>query len=59
MVTMMNTITTTMLVNEREVDKMDWNFIGMVVSLFLLGVAYGAIIDCYVAMVRYRRSNFK
>ncbi len=55
----MNTITTTMLVNEREVDKMDWNFIGMVVSLFLLGVAYGAIIDCYVAMVRYRRSNFK
>ena len=38
---------------------MDWNFIGMVVSLFLLGVAYGAMAEAYVSMIRYRRSNFK
>lgn len=34
---------------------MDWNFVGMVVSLFLLGFAYGIMIDLYIDMIRYRR----
>ena len=38
---------------------MDWNFVGMVVSLFLLGVAYGAVAEAYVSMVRYYRDKFR
>ena len=38
---------------------MDWNLIGNSVALFLLGVAYGAMAEAYVSMIRYRRSNFK
>jgi len=44
-------------VTEKE-NKMDWNLAGMMLSLFLLGFAYGAIIHCYVDMVRYRRKWF-
>lgn len=34
---------------------MDWNLVGMLVSLFFLGFAYGAMAELYVDMVRYRR----
>lgn len=37
---------------------MDWNLFGMMLSLFLLGFAYGAMIHLYVDMVRYRRKWF-
>ena len=37
---------------------MDWNLAGMILSLFLLGVAYGQMIHLYVDMVRYRRKWF-
>lgn len=34
---------------------MDWNLVGMLVALFFLGFAYGAMIHLYVDLVRYRR----
>jgi hypothetical protein len=29
------------------------------IALFVLGVAYGIMIELYVDLVRYRRANFK
>lgn len=48
-----------MFVNEQEELNMDWNFAGMVLSLFLLGVAYGAIAELYIDMVRFYRNRHK
>lgn len=33
---------------------MDWNLAGEMFSLFMLGVAYGAIAEAYMHMVEYR-----
>ena len=34
---------------------MNWHLFGEFLSLFILGVTYGIMIELYVDMVRYRR----